>query len=120
MPALSPASTKRFSAVQHDALPSGRAVVATSARSWREPASACANARVSSPLAMAGTSAARCFAEPASLSKPPLRTTGGEIGLEREHAPQRLHHEQGVDRSAAQAAVGFGERKAEQAHLRVP
>ena len=42
---------------------------------------------------------------------------GREIGLQRERAAERLLDQHGLDRAAAEAAVGFGERRAEQAEF---
>ena len=42
---------------------------------------------------------------------------GGEIGLDHERAAERLHDDHGLDRAAAETAVGFGEGQAEQAEI---
>ena len=44
---------------------------------------------------------------------------GGEIGLERERAAERLHDDHGLDRAAAEAAMLLGEGQPEQAELGV-
>ena len=44
---------------------------------------------------------------------------GLEIGLERQRLAEFLHHDHRLDRAAAVAAVLFGERRAEQAHVGV-
>ncbi len=42
---------------------------------------------------------------------------GREIGLERQRAADRFHHDHGLDRPAGRAAVFFGERQAEETEL---
>ena len=70
-----------------------------------------------SPATIAPTCASRCAAEPASRSKAPHSTTVGEVGFERERTAEGLHHDQGLDGAAAEAAVALGEGQAEQSHL---
>ena len=40
---------------------------------------------------------------------------GREIGLQHQRPAERLHHDHGLDRAGAEAAIGFRERQAEQA-----
>src|SRR6202044_639037 len=44
---------------------------------------------------------------------------GLKVGLERQRLAELLHHDHRLDRAAAKAAVGFGEGRAEQAHVGV-
>jgi hypothetical protein len=44
---------------------------------------------------------------------------GGEIGFKRQRPPDRLHHNHGLDRPAAQSAVLLGKRQPEQTKLGV-
>ena len=44
---------------------------------------------------------------------------GLKVGLERQRLAELLHHDHGLDRAAAEAAVGFSKGRAEQAHLGV-
>src|SRR3954470_1444609 len=42
---------------------------------------------------------------------------GGEIWLQHQRLAERLHHDHGLDRAGAKAAIGFRERQAQQALL---
>ena len=42
---------------------------------------------------------------------------GGEIRLQHQRLAERFHHDHGLDRAGAEAAIVFGERQAEQALL---
>ena len=44
---------------------------------------------------------------------------GRQIGLERQRAADRLHHDHGLDRPAGRSAVLLVERQSEQAELRI-
>ena len=55
----------------------------------------------------------------AVLQKRAAKDDGLEVGLERQRLAELLHHDHRLDRAAAEAAVSFGERRAEQAHLGV-
>ncbi len=45
---------------------------------------------------------------------------GREIGFEHETAPERLHDDHGLDRAAAEPALGLGEGEAEKPHFGIP
>ena len=66
---------------------------------------------------MEGMCAAFCSAEPPWRRKPPPITTVAQIRLQHQRLAERLHHDHGLDRAGAEAAVVFGERQAEQALL---
>src|ERR1700735_3977722 len=42
---------------------------------------------------------------------------GLKVGIERQRLAELLHHDHRLDRTAAEAAVDFSKRRAEQAHL---
>ena len=55
----------------------------------------------------------------AVLQKRAAEDDGLKVGLERQRLAELLHHDHRLDRAAAKAAVGFGEGRAEQAHVGV-
>ncbi len=59
------------------------------------------------------------FVVAAELQQSACQHHGGEIRLERERTADLLHHDHGFDRPAADAAMLFGKRQAEQAKLGV-
>ena len=57
----------------------------------------------------------RCSA----AQQPAAEHHGGEIRLQHQRAAERLHHDHGLDRAAAEPAIVFGEGQPEQAELGV-
>ena len=55
----------------------------------------------------------------AVLQQGAAQDDGLKVGLERQRLAELLHHDHGLDRAAAEAAVSFSKGRAEQAHLGV-
>ena len=54
---------------------------------------------------------------PAAAQEAAAENDAGQIWLQHQPAPERFHHDHGLDRAAAAAALGLGKRQTEQAEF---
>ena len=115
--ALSPLSTTNFSPSMTQPSPFFLAVVATSLQIVARVLLELREGKGLAAVDDAGNVRRLLLGRTAAAQEAAADHDGGEIRLQHQRLAQRLHHDHGLDRAGAEAAVVFRERQAEQALL---